>query len=146
MAKQAKDEVQLNCGVYGFAEIFCVNIARDAVVADLRDVIAGVLGFRSGSLTLRVARKGGEGWLEDNDDLDTMLAGDVDTAFEMLEPTAKLPELLINHGEKYGVIHVLVERPQEDIPDRDSYAMAELYKSSSDAVDLNDPNTINRVV
>jgi hypothetical protein len=114
-------EVELECAVYGEGTVFPVTIALDAKVGVLQEKIAGVLSTERHAvpprlLTLYLARKQGEPtWVADDDNLDTLLQGDVDAAYKKMRPSWKL-----NKKELFGSsftpgeeeIHVLVELPK----------------------------------
>ncbi|KAE9050120.1 hypothetical protein PR001_g2707 [Phytophthora rubi] len=82
--KEADAKVTLVCGVYGKGLVLSVEVARNAKVTELRDVIARELVIHPRFLTLRLAWKEGEGWLQCDEDLDKILAGQVDSAFEKM--------------------------------------------------------------
>ncbi|KAE9233584.1 hypothetical protein PF004_g9623 [Phytophthora fragariae] len=88
--KQAEDIVKLGCGVYDEGTVFSVEVTHHARVKELQKAIfkkkryALRYTFSASDLTLRLAWKEGEGWLQCDEDLDKILAGQVDSAFEKM--------------------------------------------------------------
>ncbi|KAJ0402239.1 hypothetical protein P43SY_008231 [Pythium insidiosum] len=115
------EEVELECAVYGDGTVFPVKIARDAKVSALQEAIFDKkrykerYSFDASVLTLYLAKKDGV-WLKDDDSVDDLLSGKIDTVYKKMRPSWKLDdkELLgsnIDLGEKN--IHVLVELPAQ---------------------------------
>jgi len=112
-------EVELECAVYGEGSVFSVKVARDAKVGALQEAIAVVVSTEQHAVpprlvTLYLARKNGA-WLKDDDNVEDLLQGKIDTAYKKMRPSWKItkPELLgpnFQAGEEE--IQVLVELPE----------------------------------
>ncbi|KAE8914818.1 hypothetical protein PF005_g1091 [Phytophthora fragariae] len=112
-------KVKLRCGVYGEGSVFSVEIERNADVEALQEAIARILSTKeqtvpSRLLTLYLARKNGA-WLTDDDSLDVILRGDVDTQCKKIRSSLKLTGYFDESFDtKDGEIHVLVKlSPQQ---------------------------------
>ncbi|GMF11143.1 unnamed protein product [Phytophthora lilii] len=113
-------EAELECAVYGEETVFPVKIARDAKVSALQEAIASTLSTQEHAVpprlvTLYLAKKDGA-WLKDDDSVDDLLSGKIDTAYKKMRPSWKL-----NKTEYFGdfqlgeeEIHILVELPVPD--------------------------------
>ncbi|KAJ0396434.1 hypothetical protein P43SY_007759 [Pythium insidiosum] len=119
-------EVELECAVYGEGTVFPVKIARDAKVSALQEAIFDKkryqerYSFAASDLTLYFAKKKGKKgkkskWLKDDDSLDELLSGKIDTAYKKMRPSWKLnkPEYFGDFQLGEEEIHVLVELPDE---------------------------------
>ncbi|KAE8915776.1 hypothetical protein PF005_g28809 [Phytophthora fragariae] len=94
-------KVELGCGVYGEGSVFSVENEHNAKVSALQKAIFDKQRYNHqrkfdfSMLTLYLARKK-EGeetkWLADDDNLDTLLGGDVDKQYEEMRPTWTLDD------------------------------------------------------
>ncbi|KAJ0401308.1 hypothetical protein ATCC90586_000815 [Pythium insidiosum] len=114
-------EVELECAVYGEGTVFPVKIARDAKVSALQEAIFDKkryqerYSFAASDLTLYLAKKKGKKgkkskWLKDDDSLDELLSGKINTAYKKMRPSWKLnkPEYFGDFQLGEEEIHVLV--------------------------------------
>ncbi|KAI9993035.1 hypothetical protein PInf_015090 [Phytophthora infestans] len=116
-------EVTLRCGVYGEATVFTVKVARDVKVSALQKAIFKDRRFHVGfsfparALTLYLAqKKDGKGakWLEEDENLDSLLLGEVDEQYVRMRSTWALDEVYFGANFQPGrkEIHVLVKLPE----------------------------------
>lgn len=91
--QQAEEKVQLGCGVLGDGTIFSVGIPRSASVADVQEAIfhekryGGRYSFSASDLTLRLARKEDEEWLQGNQDAIHLLQSrHIDEEYKQMVP------------------------------------------------------------
>ncbi|KAJ0390414.1 hypothetical protein P43SY_011060 [Pythium insidiosum] len=112
--------VQLACAVYGEGTVFPVMIARDATVSALQEAIVekkkdvnARYNVDPALVTLYLAKKDGV-WLKDDDSVDDLLSGNIDTAYKKMRPTWKL-DAEDYFGDSFQPgrkqIHVLVDLP-----------------------------------
>jgi hypothetical protein len=152
-------EVELECAVYGEGTVFPVKIARNAKVSALQKAIFDDqryherFSFPSSAVTLYLARKNGA-WLKDDDNVEDLLLGTIDTAYKKMRPSWKItkPELLgpnFQAGEEE--IQVLVELPEAAA----GVASGDRESASIDQVDMSSTphphrlerwNKINRIL
>ncbi|KAI9994457.1 hypothetical protein PInf_011087 [Phytophthora infestans] len=116
-------EVKLGCAVYGEGSVFSVQIERNANVEALQEAIFNKKRynhehkFDSSMLTLYLARKK-EGeeikWLKEDDNLDSLLRGEVDKQYVKMRSTWALDEDYFGANFQPGrkEIHVLVKVPE----------------------------------
>ncbi|TMW55327.1 hypothetical protein Poli38472_013218 [Pythium oligandrum] len=110
------------CGEYGKAIVFSVDIALSKTVENLLQAIykrrryGANNTFTADDLKLYLAKKNGV-WLEESEDLITLLEGSVDTQFERLKTSVKVSRYFGgNLGNEGGSIHLLVELPPQPPP------------------------------
>ncbi|KAJ0390166.1 hypothetical protein P43SY_011543 [Pythium insidiosum] len=117
-------DVELECAVYGEGTVFPVKIARDAKVSALQKAIFDDqryherFSFPPSALTLYLAKKDGA-WLKDDDNVEEVLQGKIDTAYKKMRPSWKLnkPEYFGDFQLGEETIHVLVELPKREYAD-----------------------------
>ena len=113
--------MRLRCAVYGEASVFPIEIAQDAKVSDLQQAIFIQKRFNenykfdASNLTLYLARKDGN-WLKDDENLDLLLQGKVESQYQKLRSSWKLKKP-VYFGENFQPedeeIHVLVSLPMK---------------------------------
>ncbi|KAJ0398735.1 hypothetical protein ATCC90586_008119 [Pythium insidiosum] len=100
------EKVKLWCAVYGEGTVFSVKITRDAKVSALQEAIFDKkryqerFSFPPRALTLYLAKKNGA-WLKDDDTVDELLSGKIDTAYEKMRPS-----WMLNEKELFGDFHL----------------------------------------
>lgn len=120
------EKMEVWCGVYGERGLFCVEIERDADVEALRQTIVDHVRFGEGvryspaDLKLFLARKDGK-WIEDDNNVDILLQGEVDDQFEMMCVSRKLEDegyfgKQFELGERK--VHVLVKLPEPAVDEK----------------------------
>lgn len=119
------ENLRLVCGVYTLESIFSVQIARNASVEQLQQVIVDAKKdvdqrFRvdPSMVNLYLARAT-EGWLQDNEDADALFQGEVSSQYPKMRITRTLDDIAyFEEQPPSNTIHVLVKLPVPPQPER----------------------------